>query len=56
MEILCSGVAQSIEESTKQKFLKQICLLLEAIQCYMEGGFFGDWSLDNYVGKIIKSR
>ena len=56
MEILCSGVTQSIEESTKQKFVKQICLLLETIQCHMEGGFFGDWSLDNYVGKIIKSR
>ena len=56
MEILCSGLELGIEESMKQKFVKQICLLLEIIQCHMEGGFFGDWSLDNYVGKIIKSR
>lgn len=54
--MLCSGVSLSIEESTKQKFVKQICLLLETIQCHLQGGFFGDWSLDNYVGKIIKSR
>lgn len=56
MEILCSGHTLGIGESMKQKFVKQICLLLETIQCHMEGGFFGDWSLENYVGKIIKSR
>ena len=56
MEILKSEVGESIGESLKQKFVKQICLLLEAIQCHLEGGFFGDWSLDNYVGKIIKAR
>ncbi|KAK1577490.1 hypothetical protein Q3G72_022241 [Acer saccharum] len=56
MEILQSQVGASVEEPMKQKFVKQICFLLEAIQCHLQGGFFGDWSLDNYVGKIIKSR
>lgn len=56
MEILQSDVGSGVEESSKQKMVKQICLLLENIQCHMEGGFFGDWNLDNYVAKIIKSR
>ncbi|KAB1204949.1 hypothetical protein CJ030_MR7G015217 [Morella rubra] len=56
MEILRSAVGASTGESIKQKFVKQICSLLETIQCNLEGGFFGDWSLDNYVGKLIKSR
>ncbi|KAK1578356.1 hypothetical protein Q3G72_029662 [Acer saccharum] len=56
MEILQSDVGANVEEPMKQKFVKQICLLLEAIQCHLQGGFFGDWSHDNYVGKIIKSR
>ncbi|GKU89198.1 hypothetical protein SLEP1_g3366 [Rubroshorea leprosula] len=56
MEILQSEIGISIEEPLKQKFVKQICLLLESIQCHLEGGFFGDWRLDDYVGKIIKSR
>ncbi|XP_004517208.2 uncharacterized protein, partial [Cicer arietinum] len=56
MEILQSEDGGGIEDSCKQKFVKQICLLLENIQCHMEGGFFGDWNLENYVAKIIKSR
>ncbi|PON57766.1 Treslin [Parasponia andersonii] len=56
MEILRSEVGESIADSLKQKFVKHICLLLETIQCHLEGGFFGDWSLDNYVGKTIKAR
>ncbi|XP_038685357.1 uncharacterized protein LOC119985207 isoform X2 [Tripterygium wilfordii] len=56
MEILQSEIGATIMESTKQKFVKQICMFLETIQCHMEGGFFGEWSLDNYVGTIIKSR
>lgn len=56
MEILQSEVGSGIEDSSKQKFVKQICLLLENIQCHMDGGFFGDWNLENYVAKIIKSR
>ncbi|KAJ1426520.1 hypothetical protein SESBI_10264 [Sesbania bispinosa] len=56
MEILQSEVGSGVEDSSKQKFVKQICLLLESIQCHMEGGFFGDWNLENYVAKIIKSR
>lgn len=56
MEILQSEIGGSIGEPMKQKFVKQICLLLETIQCHLEGGFFGDWSVDNYVGKIIKAR
>lgn len=56
MEILQSEVGSQLEESSIQKFVKQICLLLENIQCHMEGGFFGDWNLHNYVAKIIKSR
>lgn len=45
-----------IEEHVKQKFVKHICTFLEAIQCHLEGGFFGDWSLENYVEKTIKNR
>ncbi|KAF8008754.1 hypothetical protein BT93_K2418 [Corymbia citriodora subsp. variegata] len=56
MEILRLQIATTFKESVKLKFVKQICLFLESIQCQMEGGFFGDWSLHNYVGKIIKSR
>ncbi|XVF09990.1 hypothetical protein REPUB_Repub07fG0145700 [Reevesia pubescens] len=56
MEILQSEVGAIIEEPMKQKFVKQICSLLESIQCHLEGGFFGDWALDKYVEKIIKSR
>ncbi|CAN6709445.1 unnamed protein product [Malus baccata var. baccata] len=39
----------------EQKFVKQICSFLEKIRCHLEG-FFGDWSVDDYVEKIIKSR
>ncbi|MBA0651309.1 hypothetical protein Goklo_018648 [Gossypium klotzschianum] len=56
MEILQSEVGAIIEEPMKQKFVKQICSLLESIQCHLDGGFFGDWRLDKYVEKIIKSR
>lgn len=56
MEILQSEVGASIGESTKHRFVKHICLLLETIQCHLKGGFFGDWSLDAYVGKIISNR
>ncbi|KAI4363668.1 hypothetical protein MLD38_019857 [Melastoma candidum] len=55
MEILRSQVAGAFKDY-KQRFVKQICVLLECIQCQMEGGFFGDWSLDDYVEKIIKRR
>ncbi|OMO53273.1 hypothetical protein CCACVL1_28757 [Corchorus capsularis] len=56
MEILQSEVSAVIEELMKQKFVKQICSLLESIQCHLDGGFFGEWRLDKYVEKIIKSR
>lgn len=56
MEILRSVIGLGSEESVTQKFAKQICLLLEAIQCKLDGGFFSDWSLDKYVDKIIKAR
>ncbi|XP_065868752.1 uncharacterized protein [Euphorbia lathyris] len=56
LEMLQSEVGASFGESTKQKFVKHICLLLENIQCQLQGGFFGDWSLDKYVAKVIKSR
>ncbi|KAE8717468.1 LIM domain-containing protein A, putative isoform 2 [Hibiscus syriacus] len=56
MEILQSEVGAILQEPMKQKFVKQICSLLESIQCHLEGGFFGDWRLDKYVEKIIKSR
>ncbi|KAH1150302.1 hypothetical protein GYH30_044366 [Glycine max] len=56
MEILQSEVGSEVEDSCKQKFVKQICLLLENIMCHMETGFFGDWTLENYVTKIIKNR
>lgn len=56
MEILHSEAGEYIGVSIKQKFVKQICSLIETIQCHLEGGFFGDWSLDNYVEKLIKAR
>lgn len=56
MEILRSEIGLGNEESVTQKFAKQICMLLEAIQCKLDGGFFSDWSLDKYVDKIIKAR
>nr|KYP37707.1 hypothetical protein KK1_041076 [Cajanus cajan] len=56
MEILQSEVGSGVEDSCKRKFVKQICLLLENIQCHMGMGFFGDWTLENYVTKIIKNR
>ncbi|XP_027355587.1 uncharacterized protein LOC113865322 [Abrus precatorius] len=56
MEILLSEVGTGVEDSNKQKFVRQICLLLESIQCHMKGGFFGDWNLENYVAKTIKDR
>ncbi|CAL0316027.1 unnamed protein product [Lupinus luteus] len=56
MEILQSEVGSGVSDSSKQKFVKQICLLFENIQCHMEGGFFGDWNLENYVSRIIKTR
>ncbi|CAH8334017.1 unnamed protein product [Eruca vesicaria subsp. sativa] len=56
MEILRSEIGLGSDESVIQKFAKQICMLLEAIQCKLDGGFFSDWSLDKYVDKIIKAR
>ncbi|CAH2070180.1 unnamed protein product, partial [Thlaspi arvense] len=56
MEILRSEIGLGSEGSVTQKFAKQICMLLEAIQCKLDGGFFSDWSLDKYVDKIIKAR
>ncbi|CAN0902892.1 hypothetical protein LINGRAHAP2_LOCUS22264 [Linum grandiflorum] len=56
MEMLQSEIGASIKESLKQKFVKQICSCLESIQCRLTGGFFGDWSLDTYVEKILKNR
>ncbi|KAH0906318.1 hypothetical protein HID58_038145, partial [Brassica napus] len=55
MEILKSEIGLGSEESVTQKFAKQICMLLKAIQCKLDGGFFSDWSLDKYVDKIIKA-
>ncbi|KAL1343407.1 hypothetical protein AAHE18_09G226600 [Arachis hypogaea] len=56
MEILQSEVGSGVEDSSKHKFVKKICQLLDDMHCHMEGGFFGDWNLENYVAKIIKSR
>ncbi|GLU24362.1 hypothetical protein SLE2022_403030 [Rubroshorea leprosula] len=56
LEILQSEVGRIIEELLKQKFVKQICLLLEFIQHHLDGGFFGDWQLDDYVGKNHKEQ
>ncbi|KAK9103800.1 hypothetical protein Sjap_021054 [Stephania japonica] len=55
MEILRSKIGTGIEDTAKLKMVKQICSLLENIQCFA-GGFFGDFSLDKYVGKTIKNR
>ena len=51
MEILQSKIGNGVEESSKQKFIKQTCPLLENIQWHIKEGFFGDWNLENYVAK-----
>ncbi|VYS70168.1 unnamed protein product [Arabidopsis thaliana] len=56
MEILRCKKGLGNEESVTQKFAKQICMFLEGIQCKLDGGFFGEWSLDKYVDKTIKAR
>ncbi|KAK9672539.1 hypothetical protein RND81_12G106800 [Saponaria officinalis] len=56
MEILQSELAARIRETTKHKFVKQICSLLEFIQCSMDDGFFGDFNLSDFVGRIISAR
>ncbi|KAL1206711.1 hypothetical protein V5N11_027270 [Cardamine amara subsp. amara] len=56
MEILRSEISLGSEESVTQKFAKEICMFLEGIQCKLDGGFFGEWSLDKYVDKTIKAR
>ncbi|XP_010482675.1 PREDICTED: uncharacterized protein LOC104761304 [Camelina sativa] len=56
MEILRCQIGLGSEESVTQKFAKQICMFLECIQCKLDGGFFGEWSLDKYVDKTIKAR
>lgn len=56
MEILQLEVGASIAESMKQKFVKHICSFLEKIRCHLDGGFFGNWSIDDYVENIIKCR
>ncbi|CAE6237276.1 unnamed protein product [Arabidopsis arenosa] len=56
MEILRCKIGLGSEESVTQKFAKQICMFLEGIQCKLDGGFFGEWSLDKYVDKTIKAR
>ncbi|XP_010442846.1 PREDICTED: uncharacterized protein LOC104725809 [Camelina sativa] len=56
MEILRCQIGLGSEESVTQKFAKQICMFLEGIQCKLDGGFFGEWSLDKYVDKTIKAR
>ncbi|KAH9625385.1 hypothetical protein KSS87_011456 [Heliosperma pusillum] len=56
MEILQSEFAAGIRAITKRKLVKQVCSLLELIQCSMEDGFFGNFNLSDYVGKIICDR
>ncbi|EOA12861.1 hypothetical protein CARUB_v10025829mg [Capsella rubella] len=56
MEILRCKIGLGSEESVTQKFAEQICMFLEGIQCKLDGGFFGEWSLDKYVDKTIKAR
>ncbi|GAB4858396.1 hypothetical protein Ancab_009868 [Ancistrocladus abbreviatus] len=56
MEILQSEVAVDIKESMKRKFVKQICSLLEIVQYNLDGGLLGNFDLNDYIGRIIKSR
>ncbi|XP_073147103.1 uncharacterized protein [Henckelia pumila] len=56
MEIMRSDDSAMIEESRKQKLLKQICSLLEIIQYLVAGGIHGHISLYDYVERIIKER
>ncbi|KAF5190557.1 LIM domain-containing protein A, putative isoform [Thalictrum thalictroides] len=56
MEILRSKVQGDVKDSGRKKMVKQICLLLDDIQYHLEGGCFGDVSLDKYVERTIKKR
>ncbi|XP_073297749.1 uncharacterized protein [Primulina huaijiensis] len=56
LEIMRSDVSAMIEESRKQKLLKQICSLLEIIQYLVAGGIHGPISLYDYVERSIKAR
>ncbi|KAF6172970.1 hypothetical protein GIB67_006346 [Kingdonia uniflora] len=56
MEILRSKAGANIVESARRKMVKQICSLIETIQCHHAEGFFGDFTLDKYVERTIKNR
>lgn len=56
MEILVSEFSVMIEESRKQKLVKQICSLLEIMQFIVAGGLHGHISLYDYVEQTIKAR
>lgn len=56
MEILRSSISEIMEETIKQKILKQICSLLEIIQYLIDGGIHGNVSLYEYVERNIKTR
>ncbi|GAB2265124.1 hypothetical protein Dimus_000190 [Dionaea muscipula] len=56
MEMLQSEVAAGMKQSMKLKIVKQICSFLEMVQYNVDGGVLGNFNLNDYVGKVIKSR
>ncbi|KAL2326827.1 hypothetical protein Fmac_020254 [Flemingia macrophylla] len=55
MEILQSEVGSRVEDSCKQKFVKQICRLLDNIQCHMGMGFIVFFFFLTCLLMIVKS-
>lgn len=56
MEIIKSELGSAIEESSKQKMIKEICSLLQFIDINLQGDSFQSDSILEYAEKTIKSR
>jgi len=56
MELLQSKITANFEENVKQKMIKEICLLLQNIEFYLQGDFLCGESLLEFAGRTIKSR
>ncbi|GJN06482.1 hypothetical protein PR202_ga24211 [Eleusine coracana subsp. coracana] len=56
LEIIKSELGSAIEESSKQKIIKEICSLLQFIDINLQGDSFQSDSILEYAEKTIKSR
>ncbi|KAK3163265.1 hypothetical protein QOZ80_1AG0001420 [Eleusine coracana subsp. coracana] len=56
LEIIKSELGPAIEESSKQKIIKEICSLLQFIDINLQGDSFQSDSILEYTEKTIKSR